>query len=316
MVETQIPHAPTYSEWIEIKNLSSSAASLDGYALSDDEGVTDKWVFPSGLSIEGGGFLVVLADGLDGEGDYVHTSFSLASKGEFLGLFDSSGVVVDAWSTSYPRQFPSHSYGREPGGTSLVYLEDETPGAENTGPQSVDFVRKPTFSVPAGFHESPVSVVIETITAGASIHYTLDGNEPTTSSPVYSTPIPSTAGVNLVIRARAFHPSLVPSLVTSSSYFMNQPEVLKTLPVISWAGGEGEVFYDPDGVIDGTRDQGRERERMASMEFFQNDNSDYEQINVGLRLASGAVSPVLFPPEGLWSYLYIRPQFNVFFRGE
>ncbi|MEZ5855988.1 MAG: chitobiase/beta-hexosaminidase C-terminal domain-containing protein [Hyphomicrobiaceae bacterium] len=50
-------------------------------------------------------------------------------------------------------------------------------------------VATPTFAPAAGTYGSAQSVTISCATAGATIHYTTDGNDPTTSSPVYSAPI-------------------------------------------------------------------------------------------------------------------------------
>ena len=44
--------------------------------------------------------------------------------------------------------------------------------------------------------------------------------------------------------------------------------------------------------------------------------TNYTQLNIGLRLALGAVDPERFPSEGSWDYPWKRPGFNGFFRGE
>lgn len=47
-------------------------------------------------------------------------------------------------------------------------------------------VAQPTASPTQTTHQAPVTVSLSTTTAGATIHYTLDGNTPTTASPVYA----------------------------------------------------------------------------------------------------------------------------------
>jgi hypothetical protein len=47
----------------------------------------------------------------------------------------------------------------------------------------------PSASVHAGLYNFETSVALSTVTTGSTIYYTLDGNTPTTSSPVYSNPI-------------------------------------------------------------------------------------------------------------------------------
>ena len=50
-------------------------------------------------------------------------------------------------------------------------------------------VATPTFSPPEGLYGSAQTVSILCATAGATIHYTMDGSTPTAASPTYSTPI-------------------------------------------------------------------------------------------------------------------------------
>ena len=50
-------------------------------------------------------------------------------------------------------------------------------------------VGKPTFSPAAGTYYVPFEVTLKNATSGATIHYTTDGTDPTTASPVYANPI-------------------------------------------------------------------------------------------------------------------------------
>lgn len=54
-------------------------------------------------------------------------------------------------------------------------------------------VAMPSSSAPTGIYETPQTVTLTSATAGATIYYTLDGTAPTTSSPVYSSPLSITA---------------------------------------------------------------------------------------------------------------------------
>ena len=56
-------------------------------------------------------------------------------------------------------------------------------------------------------------ITLQTRTEGASIHYTLDGSEPTADSPLYTQPF--TIRESAPIRARAFKEGMEPSFVTS-----------------------------------------------------------------------------------------------------
>src|SRR5208282_4723872 len=61
----------------------------------------------------------------------------------------------------------------------------------------------PTFSPAPGGYTTPQTVTLSDSTSGATIHYTLDGTLPTTSSPVYSAPInvPGTTTIQAIAAA-------------------------------------------------------------------------------------------------------------------
>src|SRR5207237_5427679 len=72
------------------------------------------------------------------------------------------------------------------------------------------------FSVDRGFYNPPFQLVITTDTAGAEIHYTLNGSAPTTASPLYTAPI--TINNTTTLRAAAFKTGLVSSDVDTQTY--------------------------------------------------------------------------------------------------
>lgn len=77
-------------------------------------------------------------------------------------------------------------------------------------------VATPSFSVPAGEVESGTTVTITCSTSGATIHYTTDGTDPTSSSPTYSAPIEITTAITL--KAIAVKANMEDSGIKSASY--------------------------------------------------------------------------------------------------
>lgn len=113
----------------------------------------------------------------------------------------------------------------------------------------------PEIAPPAGTYFGSVDVTIGSETAGATIHYTTDGSEPTGSSPLYEGPLTRTE--TTTIRARAFRPDLDPSGIAVSTFTVcadascNQPPVAhagaeRTVRLGEPAFLSGSASYDPD----------------------------------------------------------------------
>lgn len=77
-------------------------------------------------------------------------------------------------------------------------------------------VATPTFSPAAGTYSSTQSVTIACATDGATIHYTVDGSEPTSASSTYSTAI--SVSSTKTIKAIAVKTGLADSAVASALY--------------------------------------------------------------------------------------------------
>jgi len=89
-------------------------------------------------------------------------------------------------------------------------------GAHEFTPTGGQTVAAPTFTPAAGLYTSPVNVTISTITPNATIYYTTDETTPTTSSSVYTTPIP--VSVTTTIKAMATAPDFNDSSVATAVY--------------------------------------------------------------------------------------------------
>ena len=97
-------------------------------------------------------------------------------------------------------------------------------------------VETPAFSIAGGEVEEGTTVTISCATEGATIYYTIDGAEPTTSSAVYSGAI--TVNSAMTIKAMAAKEgNYTDSEVASATFTIKAREVVAT-PVISPAGGE------------------------------------------------------------------------------
>ena len=100
------------SDWIEIHNPTTEPIDMSGWALTDDADLPKKWTFPS-VSLPPNGYEVVFASDKNRRdpNEELHTNFKLARGGEYLALYDSSGVAVSEFSPEYPEFQSNASYG-------------------------------------------------------------------------------------------------------------------------------------------------------------------------------------------------------------
>ncbi|MFN0128603.1 MAG: lamin tail domain-containing protein [Verrucomicrobiales bacterium] len=124
------------SDWIELHNFGTVPVNLNGWHLTDRANAPTQWRFPE-VALPAGGYLVVYASNQDRD-DYVdgggrlHTNFSLAASGEYLGLIKPDGVTVaNAFAPRFPPQVRGISYGVAADGTIIGFFNSPTPGAAN-----------------------------------------------------------------------------------------------------------------------------------------------------------------------------------------
>jgi hypothetical protein len=121
----------------------------------------------------------------------------------------TNGYVMDYWFT-YEKSGPQF----------------DTPHFSYTHSSTGSTVATPTFSPAGGTYPTAQSVTLSTTTAGASIHYTLNGTTPTASSALYTGPITITA--NTTVNAIGIRTGMTNSAVGSASYVIGTPVATPT----------------------------------------------------------------------------------------
>lgn len=104
-------------------------------------------------------------------------------------------------------------------GDIVIYAKAEKPGqlvATTHAVFSVPRLPRPNFSPERGPISVATSVTITSAFVGAVIRYTLDGTEPSETSPEYTEPV--TVGVNGRLKARTFHPQYAASYTCYTFY--------------------------------------------------------------------------------------------------
>ena len=125
-----------YDDWFELYNPGTNTIDLGGYFLTDD--LTDPFQFqvPNNghYTIEPGGFLLVWADGEDGQNSTnildLHADFSLSRDGEAIGVFAADGTMID--SVTFGAQDMDAGEGRfSDGAPSIFAMTPPTPRTAN-----------------------------------------------------------------------------------------------------------------------------------------------------------------------------------------
>ena len=138
---------------------------------------------------------------------------------------------------------------------------------ENGGQQTV---ATPTFSPAAGTYYEAQNVTIGCTTDGATIHYTLDGNDPTTSSTTYSTPI--AISQTTTVKAMAVKSGMNNSAIASAVYTIEDAPTpitiaaARALAVNEYALVQGVVTF-----IDGRNVY--VQDETAGIDLFLNNNT-------------------------------------------
>jgi len=126
-------------------------------------------------------------------------------------------------------------------------------------PVSPQVAADPAFSPAPGTYTNALQVSLNSVTPNATIYYTVDGSQPTSSSAVYSGPI-QVNGTSLTIKAFASAANLSDSPIVTGTYIIQPPAVAQ--PVISPSAGTytssqtvaisppvagAQIYYTTDG---------------------------------------------------------------------
>lgn len=104
-------------DWIELYNAGSKDIDLTDFFISDDPSNPTKYKLPAGVTVPGGGFEILWADGTPTQGA-AHLPFKLSASGESALISDPSGAELDAMDfPAWSADTAGYSYARHPDGT-------------------------------------------------------------------------------------------------------------------------------------------------------------------------------------------------------
>jgi hypothetical protein len=195
-------------------------STSDGRALQQwlsTDHIAACWNAPTAFALD-----VDLRDGQPHRVALYFLDWDSAGRSESVTLTDAnSGAVLDSEAIS---QFAGGTYlvwnlaghvqiqiSRTAGPNAVVSgLFFDPPAA---GPSTV---ATPSISPDGGAFSGPASVSLSTATAGAVIHYTLDGTEPSLDSPLYATPLIVSGSVT--VKAKAFESGMTESATATAAF--------------------------------------------------------------------------------------------------
>ncbi len=204
-----------FPDWIELYNEGTETVNLSNYSLTDDLEVQDKWVLPN-VEIQPGAYLIIFASGKDLKTNELHTNFKLSADGEFLGLFDTERNLVQSFDPKYPEIPRDYSYAFFE--NSYLITSSPSPGEANVLGEEV-VLSPPEFSHQSGFYTNDFSLSLSTSIPDATIHYTRNGDDPSLSSSIYSSPI--AISTTTIIRAIVIKDGAESYSVTNTYLFLN-----------------------------------------------------------------------------------------------
>ena len=173
--------------------------------------------------------------------------FKLNESNETIYLYDASGSVQDLVTTQ-PVPF-GFSQGRATdGGQSGMFFSLPTPNASNNASQAYSGIaEEPIFSQSGGVYDSTLTLVLSSTNVHTGkIYFTIDGNEPTLLSSLYSQPI--VVFQTTAVRARFFpdSSSIAPSPIGNEIYMVNEG---LHLPIVALSIDPADL-YGANGIFD------------------------------------------------------------------
>ena len=229
-----------------------------------------------------------------GLNNYLHTNFKISSSLETLSLTNSSGTIVDQITAeNLP---PNTSIGISVNTGSIVSYLETTPGSENSSSEFLGAVQSEViFSQEGGLIDQPVSLTLSGNNPNEVIRYALGGEEPTESSPAYSSPIQITE--NTSVRARIFLDNYFPSPIFSKSYVINTNHdidvmLLTVNPDDFFDEETGMYVFGPNGTYDTNipyygANFWEDWERPIHFSFHKNGTSKVSEFNAGVKIFGG-----------------------------
>ncbi len=232
-----------FEDWVELYNTSGAAININGYYFSDNVLNPTKWQVTSNVNVPANGYKIIYFSDKDTilPLAQTHTGFKLKQcHGEQIVVADATGTIID--SVTLVRTQKNHSRGRTTNGANTWSLFTTPTFNAANGTSFLDYTPRPIFSLAPGHYTGPQVLSISAPNVGDIIRYTTNGQIPTTTSTLYTTPIAIDS--TMVVRAKCFsaNPSLATSFTESNTFLINENHAFAIISLAGRYTGAGGLF--------------------------------------------------------------------------
>ena len=264
--------------WVELFNTGTDPVNIAEYKIGITTVDSVAWMLPNRM-VGPKQHVLVFCDKV---GKGMHTDFRLDSgKGGAVYLF-RNGEVVDEVTDMKKQPSPNVAFGRvTDGAEDWGYQLEASPAKANTQGVSDVVLGQPVFNIPGKVVEGNEFLKLELslpddAPEGTEIRYTLDGKEPTRTSPKYVSHL--TFNTTKVVRAKLFCDGCISSRSVTHSYIFFPREL--TLPVVSLVTDDKYLNDSKIGIyVSGNYQSGKENfkfdwRRPVNIELFEGEGED------------------------------------------
>lgn len=267
--------------WVELFNESDESVDLSCYYLGDTDNPSTAFRLPNRI-VAPGEYIIIYCDKT---GEDLHTDFRLDSgKGAAVYLFKDN-EIVDCVTGLKKQPAPNIAYGKlTENSETWGYQKIPTPGIANCGTLVDDILPDPVYSVTGQVTSTPLNLTLtvpENCPDGTTIHFTTDGSEPTSDSPIWESEM--TIDKTTVVRAKLICDGYMSPRSLVQSYIFHPREI--TLPIISIVGDDSYFYSDDLGILATGKDSENPNyrndwRRPVNFEYFtsSNTNSIFNQL--------------------------------------
>jgi hypothetical protein len=211
----------------------------------------------------------------------IHSNFQLANSGEILYLSNLSSSIIDSMVAGNTN--PNESRGRYTDGINVMrYFDNATPGySNNSSTPYIGIENKPTILLQSAVYgATQTATILNNSTTSGVIRYTLNGQDPTSTSPIYTSPL--SISNTTILKARAFNTTnYLPSFIDAKTYLFNEDY---TVPIYSITADSTDLF-GWSGIIDNPWSNYRV---PCHIDIFDIDNSLIASQKSSIRIDGGA----------------------------